>query len=113
MKLDNVIMYYGDELNYISLDHFLKEETISKLDSVQIVDAYTYQKVFVTLVFNIIKQKVTDIDIIDLISKDRLALPKLEKGLLMLENMVLDIHGNQTGRTIVNEIDNLVLNECV
>ena len=115
MQLKNVIIYDGNGLRRVNLDYFFQDELISSITKETVVDLYASQKVFITLTKNAIKGKVHGIGnshILNLISKDRLALPKIEKGLDLIEGMIMDMHGDKIGKLVVDNANTLILQEC-
>jgi hypothetical protein len=111
MKLENVIIYTGKDLKKVNLDYFFQDELISKITKDTVIDAYTHQKIFVTLAKNAIKNN-EQVIVENLLDKDRLVFPKLEKGLVLLEGMIMDMHGDKAGAVIIDNINHLTLQEC-
>lgn len=115
MQIKNVIIYTGDILRRVNLDYFFQDEFIDSITKDDIIDVYANQKVFVTLTKNAVRGEVDGISnehIQDLLAKDRLAFPKMEKGLELLEGMIMDMHGDKAGKIILKNVNTLILEEC-
>lgn len=113
MKLDDVIIFTDGDLRNVKLEYFFQDPKISSITKKDILDVYTNQKVFLYSVKSSIQNNQKDPqEIMNLLKVDRMALPKLERGLSILKGMVMDMHGDQEGSKMLSEINNIVKEEC-
>ena len=113
MKLEDVIIFMDGELNHIKLGYFFQDPKISSITKKTVLDAYTNQKVFLYSVKSKIQNNQKDPqEIMNLLKVDRLALPKLERGLTILKGMVMDMHGDREGSKMLSEINTIIKEEC-
>ena len=113
MKLEDVIIFMDGDLLKVKLEYFFQDSKISSITKKNVLDIYTNQKVFLHSVKSIIQKNQKDPkEIINLLKIDRMALPKLERGLSIIEGMVMDMHGDKEVSEMLSDINDIVTEEC-
>jgi hypothetical protein len=94
-----VIIYDGKKAHEIGLPYFFQDSKIENLNKEQIKHRYKS-----TLIYLKVLRDMLDNNPDDLVAeaKDPGYLPKVEKGLDILKQMVMDMYGEKEGTSIVN-----------
>jgi hypothetical protein len=100
--MKKVIVFNGEEVIPISLDYFFQDPKIEGLKPTQVVELYQATAVFANLLPELEHLiKVGTIESVDPKYLDPEFTEAVQQGLYILEGMVMDLYGDESGMNII------------
>lgn len=103
MKNQNVIVFNGEDIIPVNLDYFFQDPKIEGLKPAQVVELYQSTAVFANLLDDM--KDLIKSGAVKSINEEYLKpgfIEAVHQGLYILEGMVMDLYGDESGMNIIN-----------